>query len=235
MRNYDEPILRSRRIDRAAPFAPLHQALRIALYDGYAARAFYSKVVEVFGPRGPFADIAKSEEKRVAALSALGRRFGVPLPLDPFPLETVLAPDWRANCERAVVGEIDRARLYESLVAAIADPNVRRALQRLQASAMERQLPTLQGAVADALRQEALHARQGVAPEQAYIQHGLIVDFLEKTFDVLAPQHRAIGVVGPLLRNARPAMLAGAVAGAAAVLFVRSGLKLNHDQQEKEG
>jgi len=233
VRNYDESILRSRRIDRAAPFAPLHQGLRIALYDGYAARAFYTKMVEAFGPRAPFADIAKSEEKRTATLSALARRFGVPLPLDPFPLETALAPDWRANCERAVVGEIERVRLCESLLTGIAEPEVRRTFQRLQASALERHLPMLQRAVADALRQEALHARQGVGPEQAYIQHGLFADFLEKTFAVLGSQHRAIGVVGPLLRNTRPAMVAGLVAGGAGVLFVKGRRKLN--QQEKEG
>lgn len=233
MRNYDESILRGRRIDRAAPFAPLHQGLRLALYDGYAARAFYSKMVEAFGPRAPFVDIVKSEEKRTATLSTLARRFGVPLPLDPFPLETALAPDWRTNCERAVSGEVERARLYESLLTEIAEPEIRRTLRRLQANAVERHLPTLRRAVVDALRQEALHARQGVGPEQAYIQHGLFADFLEKTFAVLGSQHRAIGVVGPLLRSTRPAMMAGLVAGGAGVLFAKGKRKLN--QQEKEG
>ncbi|MEE4462822.1 ferritin, partial [Azotobacter chroococcum] len=63
MRNYDEPILRSQRIDPAAPFPILHQAVRIALYDEYAAHAFYAGVVEAFGSRPPFVNVLRSEER----------------------------------------------------------------------------------------------------------------------------------------------------------------------------
>ena len=44
MTNFDEAILRGKLIQPTAPFPVLHQALRIALYDEYAARAYYAAV-----------------------------------------------------------------------------------------------------------------------------------------------------------------------------------------------
>lgn len=231
MRNYDEAILRSRRIERKAPFPPAHQALRIALYDEFAARAFLRKVVEAYGSREPFAASLKAAEARIATLARLCRRHGVASPLDPFPLETSLAPGWRANCERALAGTLGRLRLYESLIART-DAGLRKSLRRLQAEDT-RQLQVWHEAAAEALRLEQVHAQGGVAPEEAHMEHGLVADFLEKTFSVLSGQHHAIGVVGPLLGKLNPTLLAGIATGSAGVLLARG--KLNFTQDGKEG
>lgn len=119
MANYDEVILRRRAIDPASPFPILHQALRIALYGEYAARSFYARMVEAFGPQPPFQSVVPSQERRIATLSALCQRFGVPRPIDPFPVETTVGPSWLANCQRAVAGTIQSARLYGSLMAGL--------------------------------------------------------------------------------------------------------------------
>lgn len=232
MRNHDEGLLRRRRLDPASRVPLLHQALRIVLYNEFAARAFYRKVLEAFGPRAPFPAVLNRQEKRVADLSALCRQFGVPRPLDPFVVETTIAPDWRENCERAVAGEASKIRLYESLLAGIDEPDVAGKFRRLLIRTSERDLPAFQKAAIEARELERLHVEQGVPPEQAYMRHGPFSDFLEKTFAILGRQHQAVGVVAPVLRNVHPAMLAGFAAGGAGVLLVRSRLDLNRNGKD---
>lgn len=218
MQNYDEPILRARRIDPRAPFPILHQAVRIALYDEYAARSFYARVVEAFGPRRPFVNIVRPEERHVAALSRLCERLGIPRPLDPFPFETQIAPTWLANCERAVAGEVANIRMYETLLAQVADPEVRRVFQNLQAASLENHLPAFRAAVRDALALERYHAARGIPRQQAYVRHGPLLDLMEKAFAHAGP----LGLFSPLLRHTHPAMLAGLAAGGVGVYWLKN-------------
>lgn len=134
MLNHDEPILRSRTIDPAAPFPIVHQAIRIALYEEFAARSFDARVVEAFGPRAPFPELVRADEQRIAALSGLCQRFGIPRPLDPFPQETRLEPSWLATCARAVAGRIATAQRYGALLARVAEPEVRNVFLQLQST-----------------------------------------------------------------------------------------------------
>lgn len=221
MANYDEAILRSQTIQPAAPWPVLHQALRIALYDEYAARAYYAAAVEAFGAQPPFVNIVQSEARHIEALSRLCIRYGVPRPLDPFPAETTIPPSWRVNLERGVAGEIANIRLYGYLLGYVAEPDVRQAFGNLMAVSRDNHLPAFQRALDKAVTLESWHARQGVAPSQAYVRHGPLTDALERGFALLARRHGALGLLGPLVRLADPAMLAGMAAGGAAVHFLR--------------
>lgn len=221
MANYDEAILRGQRIDPDAPWPALHQALRIALYDEYAARAYYAAVVESFGPQPPFVNIAQAEVQHIAALSRLCQRYGVPRPLDPFPAETVVSPSWRVNLERGVAGEIANIRLYAHLLDQVVEPDVRQVFRNLLAASRDNHLPAFQRALEKAVTRESWHARQGVPPAQAYVRHGPLTDALEHGFALLARQHGVFGLVGSLARVAHPAMLAGMVAGGAAAHWLR--------------
>lgn len=221
MANYDEAILRSRTPQPSAPYPLLHQALRIALYDEYAARAFYRKVVESFGPQAPFANIVQAEEQHVAALGKLCERYGVPRPLDPYPAETTVAPTWRANLERGVAGEIANVQLYQRLLPMVAAADVQRVFFNLQSASQDNHLPAFQRALQGAVARESYHAAQGIPPNQAYVQHGPLTSVLEQGFSLLARQNGAFGLVGSLVRAAHPAMLAGLLAGGAAVHYLR--------------
>jgi len=221
MANYDEAILRSQIVQPASPWPVLHQALRIALYDEYAARAYYAAVVQSFGQQPPFANIVRSEEQHVAALSGLCQRYGVPRPLDPFPAEVTISPSWRLNLERGVAGEIANIRLYDTLARQVVEPDVRQVFMNLQAASRDKHLPAFQRALEKALALEGWHARQGIAPNQAYVRHGPFTDALERGFAFLARQHGVFGLLGPLVRLTEPAMLAGMAAGGAAVYYLR--------------
>jgi hypothetical protein len=213
MQNYDEPILRRRRIDPAAPYPILHQAVRIALYDEYAACSFYAKVVEAFGPQPPFANIVHAEERHIAALSRLCEHLGIPRPLDPFPFETRIEPAWLANCERGIAGEIANIRLYEYLLNEVTEPEVRQVFRNLQAASLEHHLPAFRQAVLNAMAQERYHAARGIPPEQAYVRHGPLSDVMEKAFARLGMRAGPLGLFSPLLSRTHPALLTGLAVG----------------------
>lgn len=219
--NYDEAILRSQVIQPSAPWPVLHQALRIALYDEYAARAYYAAVVQAFGAQPPFANIMQSEVQHIAVLSRLAEHYGVPRPLDPFPAETVISPLWRVNLERGVAGEIANIRLYDYLANFVVEPDVLQAFRNLQAASRDNHLPAFQRALDKAVTLESWHARQGIPPTQAYVRHGPLTDALERGFALLARQHGAFGLLGPLVRLTDPVMLAGMAVGGVAVHFMR--------------
>lgn len=230
MQNYDEVILRTQQIDRRAPFPVAHQALRIALYDEYAARSFYARVIEAFGPRAPFANILKSEEQHIAVLLGLCERLGVPRPLDPFPQESSVEASWMANCRRAVAGELANVRLYAYLLTQVAEPELRRVFGSLQAAAVQNHLPAFRQAMVDAQAQESYHAARGIPPQEAYVRHGPMSDFLERAFSQFGPYAGPLGLFSPLLRNAHPALLAGLVTGGAGAYLLKN--RIGHQLKE---
>lgn len=221
MANYDEALLRGQVIQPAAPWPVLHQAVRIALYDEYAARAYYAAVIQAFGAQAPFAAIAQAKAQLVAALSNQAERYGIPRPFDPFPAETTISPSWRINLARGVAGEIANIRLYDNLSGFVVEPDALQVFRNSQAASRDHHLPAFQRALDKAVRQESWHARQGVMPNQAYVRHGPLTDALERGFALLARQHGAFGLLSPLVRLTDPAMLAGMAAGGAAVHWLR--------------
>ncbi|MFT4172055.1 MAG: ferritin [Rhodocyclaceae bacterium] len=221
MPNHDEAILRARCLDPTAPWPLPHQALRIALYGEYAARAFHTRMIEAFGPRAPFPAALRASSARIERLTTLCRRGGVPTPYDPYPQETRVAPAWRDNCLRACRGETTTASTYAQLLARVDSPALRDAFARLQRETLAKRLPAFENAALRAIDQERLHVAQGVAPADAYVEHGPVANILERAFSVLGQQHQAFNVVGPLLRNAGPALLAGLAAGSAGTYFVK--------------
>lgn len=223
--NYDEAILRSGMPNPAAPFPILHQILRIALYHEYATRAYYLKVMEAFGERAPFSQIAQSEARHIEALTRLCERFGVPRPLDSFSAQTVVAPTWRMNLERAILDEVQTVQLYDRLLPFASDPSVVRVFMSLRAAALNSHLPAFQRAQQQAAALESYHASQGIPATQAYVQHGPLTNLFEQGFSLLARQNSVLGLAGSLVKSADPAFLMGIFAGGATLHYVRKKLR----------
>lgn len=223
--NYDELILRSKTPNAGAPFPFLHQILRIALYDAYSARAFYTKFIEAFGAQVPLQLIANANDRTIATLTRLAQNYGVPRPLDPFPSETSVAPTWRENLERAVAGKIQSIELYHRLTFLTLEIDVQRAFVTLQNNAMNQELPPLQRALQQAVALENYHVSQGIPASQAYIQHGPLTNLLEQGLSLLARQNIMLGVASSLVKTADPAFLLGLIAGGASTHYVRKKLR----------
>jgi rubrerythrin len=126
----------------------LRDRLTEALQDEYKARATYRKVIEKFGPVRPFANIVEAEDRHVAALLALFEKHGEPVPEDRWP-GRVAVPDTLAEaCRNAVEAEQENMAMYDRLLAATAEPDVRRVLENLQSASRDRHLPAFERCLA---------------------------------------------------------------------------------------
>jgi rubrerythrin len=122
----------------------LKDRLTEALEDEYKARATYRKVIEKFGPVRPFANIVEAEERHIAALLSLFGRYGVPIPEDPWPGRVSVPDTLEEACRSAVEAEQDNMAMYDRLLAATPEPEVRRVLENLQAASRDRHLPAFE-------------------------------------------------------------------------------------------
>ncbi|MFT3848555.1 MAG: ferritin [Propionivibrio sp.] len=232
MRNYDETVLRKRKINHGAARTDFVEALRMALYAEYEARAFYRRIVEAFAGKSPSATLLRSSDKRIGWLLAEARRHGVPSPQDTAFFATQLSPSWLDNCLRAANGESALAGLYGELIPHAGSRTLAMLYAKLQRHSLESQLPLLRQAIAAASEQERFHMARGVPPQEAYMKHGLVSTILEKVFSVLGTEHRAIGLFAPVLRNTHPAFITGLAIGGAVTTYV---VKKKSQSKRKEG
>lgn len=220
MRNYDETTLKRRKIRHGMVGTDFVEALRMALYAEYEARAFYRRIVEAFANKVPSAALLRSSEKRIAWLFAEARRYGVPNPQDTAVFDVQLSPSWLDNCLRAANGEGALVGLYEDLIPHASSRTLAMLFDKLQRHSLESQLPLIRQAIAAAREQECFHMARGVPPQEAYMKHGLVSTILEKVFSVLGTEHRAIGLFAPVLRNTHPAFITGLAIGGALTTYV---------------
>lgn len=122
----------------------LKDRLTEALEDEYKARATYRKVIERFGPVRPFVNIVESEERHAGALQALFGRYGLPVPEDHWP-ERVAVPETLGEaCRNAAAAERENLAMYDRLIAASDEPDVRRVLENLRSASRDRHLPAFE-------------------------------------------------------------------------------------------
>lgn len=82
------------------------KAMIEAINDEYRARAFYSAVIEKFGPVRPFINIVQSEGNHVNLWNSLFARYGVSVPADTFAGQ-MSAPDTLADaCQAGADAEV---------------------------------------------------------------------------------------------------------------------------------
>ena len=213
MRKFDQ----ARHLPESA-WADAYQALPQALSAEFEARAFYRRMSEAFGAKAPFPALLAASEKRVGWLTAAARRQGIACPLDVFSGRTPIASSWLENCTRAAHGEAALARRYQRQLVGAGATVHSPLFGKLLRHSLDRQLPPLLRAIAQASEQERFHAAHGIPPQEAYLQHGLFSTLLEKVFSVLGADHRTIGLFSPVLRGANPALLAGMAFGGALTL-----------------
>ncbi len=119
-------------------------ALHEALDDEYKAWATYDQVLKDFGPVRPFSNIVRSEARHIAALTGLFERYGVPIPVNPWPGAVARFASLKDACEASVAAEIENEQLYQRLLAAVRRPDVRTMFERLREASQLRHLPAFQ-------------------------------------------------------------------------------------------
>lgn len=131
----------TKRINPALNIPALHQALQIAVYDEYRARAFYQKVVDFFGPVKPFINIVEAEKQHIAALLPLFYHYGVYIPVDDWYPNLEPSPNLVENCEIGVAAEINNVQMYQYLLNFVPQPDIRQVFSNLQAASLTSHLP----------------------------------------------------------------------------------------------
>lgn len=147
--NFDEPLLLSRKVDPALTMTPMHQALRIALYDEYHAKAVYTKVLQAFGAVLPFVDIVQSEERHISELLALFSKYGVEPIVDDWADKVAIEQTLVQNCEVGVAAEIENIKMYDNLIPYAEMPDVLDVFYRLQAASYNNHLPAFRRCIAN--------------------------------------------------------------------------------------
>lgn len=141
MSNEDSWFLENRILDPNSSLDGMAQAMRIALYDEYKARAYYKKVVETFGEIAPFFSILKAEERHIGALEEALKRHNIPEVIDDWERRVSISKSFRENCEIGVSSEIENIKMYDALLPLVYDAKIRDIFFRLQACSYNNHLP----------------------------------------------------------------------------------------------
>lgn len=129
--------------------ASLLHRLTEALDDERRAIAAYRGVLERFGVVRPFVHILEAECRHAAALLGLFERYGLPVPEDRWASAPLRVPTTLLEaCRNGVAAEQENIAMYERLLAATEEPDVRRVRENLQAASRERHLPAFERCVA---------------------------------------------------------------------------------------
>lgn len=121
--------------------ATLAQVLNEALADEYKARDTYRAIIDRHGPVRPFVNIVGAEQTHIDALLPLYAKYGIPVPPEPDPAR-IAAPDSLLEaCKQGVAAELENAAMYDRLLAATEQADVRMVLERLQTASHDHHLP----------------------------------------------------------------------------------------------
>ncbi|MGY6215143.1 ferritin-like domain-containing protein [Methylolobus aquaticus] len=126
----------------------LRERLSEALDDEYKSRATYRCVIEKFGPVRPFVNIVEAEQRHVYSLISLFDTYGLPVLEDDWASRVVAPATIGDACRAAVEAERANMAMYDRLLAATPEPDVRRVLSQLQSASRDRHLPAFERCVA---------------------------------------------------------------------------------------
>ena len=121
--------------------ADIQTILLDALEDEYKAEATYAAVIARFGDVRPFCNIVAAERRHSEAIGRQLRRLGHAVPANRW-IGKIEAPASLADaCAAAIRGEIENIALYDRVLPAIQDPQVRDVFGNLQRASRENHLP----------------------------------------------------------------------------------------------
>jgi hypothetical protein len=130
------------------PVEPLSQAEKDALVntlqEEYLARDVYQAVIAKFGSIRPFANILKSEEQHVAALTALFTKYSLAVPADTQATRVSTLMAGVATVDDAlnlgITVEKEDIALYEQLMKAVDNQDILQVFGNLKSASLDRHL-----------------------------------------------------------------------------------------------
>lgn len=120
------------------------KVLAEALDDEYKAYATYDQVIKDFGNVRPFSNIREAEGRHIDALLGLYRKYGLPIPDNPWPEKVPRYNSVLEACEAGVAAEIENDEMYNRLLRETQMGDIRIVLKNLQEASQQRHLPAFQ-------------------------------------------------------------------------------------------
>lgn len=120
------------------------KVLAEALDDEYKAYSTYDQVINDFGSVRPFSNIRDAEGRHIDALLRLYRKYGLPIPENPWPEKVPRYNSLLEACEAGVAAEIENGEMYERLLRDTQRDDIRIVLKNLQEASQQRHLPAFQ-------------------------------------------------------------------------------------------
>ncbi|HRF57426.1 MAG TPA: DUF2202 domain-containing protein [Campylobacterales bacterium] len=216
-RNFDSETLLSKRVNPTLAIPTMHQALRIALYDEYHARAVYTKVIENFGAIAPFSNIVEAENRHIAELLVLFEKYGVAFVIDDWADKVGVEASLVENCEIGVAAEIENIKMYDNLMPYAETPDVLDAFFRLQAASYNNHLPAFRRCVAQT--QNSAQNPQNSANSQKNVNHQELFDSIKG----LMSGSPNLGAMRSIVEGMGTEFIVGAAAGAVILGLVSGG------------
>lgn len=118
--------------------------LLAALDDEYKAHATYQQVLADFGDVRPFSNIAEAEQRHIDALVVLFERYGIAVPVNPWPGRTPRYSSIEEACLGGVDAEIENAALYDQLLSGTERDDLLTTYRNLQRASQENHLPAFE-------------------------------------------------------------------------------------------
>jgi hypothetical protein len=115
-------------------------ALQEALDDEYRAWATYDQVIADFGDARPFSNIRDAEGRHIEALRRLFDRYGLDVPVNPWPGRVARYASLQEACEAGVAAEIENGELYERLLGSTQRSDILEVFGNLQEASQQRHL-----------------------------------------------------------------------------------------------
>lgn len=146
------PIHQTNPVRASLPEAS-RRALLEALDDERKAEARYRAVLTRFGDVRPFNRIAEAEARHQDELLTLCRWHGVTVPPDSWKAHPPAAPETLSEaCAEGVKSEEANLAMYDRLLPAVKEPDLRATFLRLQAASRDHHLPAFRACAGAAPR-----------------------------------------------------------------------------------
>lgn len=117
--------------------------LQLALGDERKALATYEAVLAKFGQVRPFTNIAQAEKQHIAQLLELFNRYQIPVPPDTTVVRQLPAT-LAEVCAIGVKAEIDNDALYQKMLPAISQADIRQVFSSLAQASKQNHLPAFE-------------------------------------------------------------------------------------------
>lgn len=120
------------------------EALTRAILEEYGAFNLYQSIIDQFGSVVPFAQIVRSEQQHINALTRLAVKYGVEVPANPGLTDAPQFATLADACEAGAAAEIADAALYDELSPLVAHTDILQVFSNLKSASLNSHLPAFE-------------------------------------------------------------------------------------------